>query len=313
MKNIKFIIGVLREKGIRGGKTEVQSILIPIQYALEQVKNWLCEHGYKYGLIDKSKNYWRARQHEPEEFMRLRTIGINVKQGIRKNPSLDYHKGRLVVLTDKFNDGRLAAVKQAIYVGRHAKSLGKSDKFVGSDGETKRAYHQVQLVQAQKKYNKQIVKDKKLEGRIAEEQLAIEHSISQNPQPKTYVGITFQAKPKLFTSHIKPTQAKFGRQFMQIHGPFKSYIDAERFEDRLRTKHKMNPILGKLSVKESNAFSHAYQYGAKYIKEGISIVKAFFINQTKAENFVAWLVAHDFKYKIYTDKNGYCIVSFKEN
>lgn len=77
MKGIKAVIGVYKTKGPKGGKTEVQSILFPIKYLYSQVKEWLREHGFKYGFIDESKNYWRARQLESSRFIRMRTISLN--------------------------------------------------------------------------------------------------------------------------------------------------------------------------------------------------------------------------------------------
>lgn len=150
-----------------------------------------------------------------------------------------------------------------------------------------------------------------------DESLRVSRELKMNPQARAYVGITYQAKPKLFTSTTKPSQAKFGRQYMMIHGPFRSYTDAEKFEDRLRKKHRMNPcrknpILGKLSSKESSAFPIAYQYGAKEIKESLTHVKAIFKTITDANKFVTWLDNRGFKYKHYQNKLGKWVVSFQE-
>lgn len=77
MKGIKAVVGVLKEKGIRGGRTEVQSILIPISISLREARTWLKRHGFKISGIEEGREYWRVRQHDPGKYIRLRTIEFN--------------------------------------------------------------------------------------------------------------------------------------------------------------------------------------------------------------------------------------------
>lgn len=268
MQGIKFIIGIHKRLGTKGGKTVVQSVLIPVKYSINQVKQWLKEHNYLYSGLDESKNYWRARQYNPEDFMRLRTIGINPKRKTKTNPGAHYHAYQ-----------RLTGFRNA------SKSISGTDKHYWLG------------------YSK-----------AHSESYKLSKELNMNPPAKTYVGITHRAKPKLFTSYIKPTQSKYGKEFMQIYGPFKSYTDAEKFEDRLRKKHKMNPVLGKLSSKERNAFPVAYQHGAQQIKEGLSWVKIIFKTIKAANEFSTWLARHNFAYKQpYQNKLGQLVVSFQEH
>lgn len=85
MKGIKAVIGVYRDRGPKGGTTEVQSVLFPIKYARTHVKNWLKDHGFKHNYIEESKSYWRARQLDPDQFIRMRTISFN--------PGAAWHEG----------------------------------------------------------------------------------------------------------------------------------------------------------------------------------------------------------------------------
>lgn len=147
------------------------------------------------------------------------------------------------------------------------------------------------------------------------ESYKLSKELKMNPQARAYVGITHQTKPKLFTSTTKPSHVKFGRQYMMIHGPFKSYTDAEKFEDRLRKKHKMNPckknpILGKLTSDNLVAIDKANKLGAKQIRQGLSIIKAIFIKETSAAEFGKWLNNHKHPYQVYKKENKFW-VSFK--
>ncbi len=83
--------------------------------------------------------------------------------------------------------------------------------------------------------------------------------LGMNPAAKAYVGITHRAKPHLFTSSVRPSQVHLGAKYLKVYGPFKSYTEAEQFEDRLRTKHRMNPKV-KLTNKELKALESYYGY-----------------------------------------------------
>lgn len=75
-KGIKFIYGVrsAKEKGPRGGRSEVQSVLFDrMEYNEREARAWLKEHGFEADLEDVTKRYLRFRQAKPEEFVRMRT------------------------------------------------------------------------------------------------------------------------------------------------------------------------------------------------------------------------------------------------
>jgi len=119
----------------------------------------------------------------------------------------------------------------------------------------------------------------------------ISKQLNLNPAAKTYVGITHQAKPKLFTSAERPTMAKLGRAFMTVYGPFKTYTDAEKFEDRLRKKHRMNPGIkwyaGVIKYKiETSRLPSAivFGYSGKVIENKFGELFNFVFGPYKTEN-----------------------------
>ena len=73
-KGVKAIFGIKKTPGFVGGKSEIQSLIFSkVDWSVAKVKNWLKSHKFKFGYIDESKNYWRVRQHEPNEYQRFAT------------------------------------------------------------------------------------------------------------------------------------------------------------------------------------------------------------------------------------------------
>lgn len=73
-KGIKAVFGIKKTPGFVGGKSEIQTLLFnKATWSPSKIKNWLRKHGFKYGNVDESKNYWRARQQEPEQYQRFAT------------------------------------------------------------------------------------------------------------------------------------------------------------------------------------------------------------------------------------------------
>lgn len=128
--------------------------------------------------------------------------------------------------------------------------------------------------------------------------------LRMNPAAKAYVGITHHDKPHLFTSSIRPSQVHLGAKYLKVYGPFKSYIEAEQFEDRLRKKHRMNPRLkknpelGKATNEELLAMDMANEFGAKQVREGLSWIKAVFNTSTASTKFCNWLKNRNYEYGV---------------
>jgi hypothetical protein len=76
-RRIQATVGVRSkdEKGPQGGRTEVQSLIFTPKDAWTEaaVKEWLKAHDYKTEL-DETETSYRARQADPEDFDRIRTI-----------------------------------------------------------------------------------------------------------------------------------------------------------------------------------------------------------------------------------------------
>ena len=72
---VKFLYGVKKERGPKGGRTSIQSILFDkAKWSVEKAKDWLSDHNFLYGKVDEGKDYLRFRQQEPKGFIRYRTI-----------------------------------------------------------------------------------------------------------------------------------------------------------------------------------------------------------------------------------------------
>lgn len=115
------------------------------------------------------------------------------------------------------------------------------------------------------------------------------------------------------------TKNKFGKKYTNVGGPFKTKVDAvnktyqsgysPRIEEQIK---KRNPILGKLSGKESSLFPLAYQHGAQKIKAGRIWVDATFKTITAANVFATFVARRNFDYKTRMNKDKQWIVSFRD-
>lgn len=58
-------------------KTQIQSILFDKdKWTVDRAKEWLKDHGYKYGKVDTTDKYHRFRQLDPKQFDgNIRTSG----------------------------------------------------------------------------------------------------------------------------------------------------------------------------------------------------------------------------------------------
>jgi hypothetical protein len=45
--------------------SNIQTILIPKHFTIQQAKNWLYDHGYKFNKIDDDVHFYRFRQRPP--------------------------------------------------------------------------------------------------------------------------------------------------------------------------------------------------------------------------------------------------------
>ena len=155
--------------------------------------------------------------------------------------------------------------------------------------------------------------------------------LKMNPAAKAYVGITHRAKPHLFTSSIRPSQVHLGAKYLKVYGPFKTYTDAEQFEDRLRKKHRMNPLDKwsaalrdwdkpvSIKVIKDRMLNEAKAHKATSIKIGRSKATIEFNDLMLAQAFGFWLNSHsincvvDFKFiKNHEQKRYTFVISFKQ-
>ncbi len=70
----------------RAGKTLAQSILLPKDWSREKVAKWLKDHDFIASGIDEpgeGAEFWRARQYDPEHFIRFRIMPMQGAPGIR--------------------------------------------------------------------------------------------------------------------------------------------------------------------------------------------------------------------------------------
>lgn len=210
-------------------------------------------------------------------------------------------------------------ISQQIIAGYTRPTVYEISKTAYEKGKTKSnpgvAWHQQEFDKALNKveYAKTMATRKYYAGKGDAHWHSINQSkkLGMNPHAKTYVGITHQAKPQLFTSSTKPTRIAIGRKFMMVYGPFKSYTDAEKFEDRLRKKHRMNPELGKVTNQELLAMDMAKEFNAKTVRIGVSYIRAMFTTTQPASKFVGWLNNRGYDYRIGRDKYNNEVVSFR--
>jgi len=76
------------ERGPRGGRTEVQSLLFArSRWMPAEAKRWAQRNGYNYGAVDVTDAFIRLRQADPVKYRRMRTIefmpGLKAVVGVR--------------------------------------------------------------------------------------------------------------------------------------------------------------------------------------------------------------------------------------
>ncbi len=79
--DIKFVMGINRSiasRGVRGGQSEVQSVLFDrSKWNISNAKRWLKEHGFGSNKVDETGAYLRFRQIAPSQFKEFRTVEAN--------------------------------------------------------------------------------------------------------------------------------------------------------------------------------------------------------------------------------------------
>ena len=57
---------------------EVQSVLFPREeFTMNEAIQWLKDHKYKHKKVDTTEMMYRFRQHDPNDFTRMRTIRLH--------------------------------------------------------------------------------------------------------------------------------------------------------------------------------------------------------------------------------------------
>jgi hypothetical protein len=117
-RGIKFVLGIMRQAGRR--VSEVQSVLFEkARWTLEGARSWLRDHGFRFGDLEETDEYYRFRQAPPGQYGEFRTIPAgarNLHGPERTNPTLSSkHQEYLEGFEHGYRDGAAPKEEANLY------------------------------------------------------------------------------------------------------------------------------------------------------------------------------------------------------